>query len=341
MSISASSRESNKHYESNSRAKFRAVLFRSLGVLVREPAKGYDRIYLKKDHPDNSWWVHGQDTMIQIDIVGHVSEEVNLPSTANVDPNNPNWQVFILKKTPACSSSDEINSVNIFVKDSPEKPLETYTSETSVDNIILEVKSTAKFKYVIGEVTEGGKKSITGKIAQLEKDCAFICSKVSRNNTNDSVSQIISFVMLIAPFEDTNYVQNIVESNATMYPLVYRLLCKGRFVYIINRETTTAIVKQLKEETTNLTDQFQEHSQQVEQLRRDLDELKEQTIYRLDEFKEETSNRLDQFKEETSNRLDETNNRLDQFKEETSNRLDKIQAALNILINKSGGAYNL
>jgi hypothetical protein len=330
MSISASSRESNKHYESNSRAKFRAVLFKSLGVLVREPAKGYDRIYLKKDHPDNSWWVNREDTIIQIDIVGHVSEAVNLPSTANVDPNNTNWQVFILKKTLACSSSDEINSVNIFVKDSPEKPLETYTSETSVDNITVEVKSTAKFKYVIGEVTEGGKKSITGKIAQLEKDCTFICSKVSRNNTNDSVSQIISFVMLIAPFEDTNYVQNIVESNATMYPLVYLLLCKGRFVYIINRETTTAIVKQLKEETTNLTDQFQEHNQQVEQLRGDLDELKEQT-----------NNRLDEFQEQTINRLDKTNNRLDEFKEETNNRLDKIQAALEFLISKSGGAYDL
>ena len=253
--------ESNKFYESNSRDKFRAVLFKALKVLVRPPAEGYDRTYRKKDYPGIPYWQDRRDEDIQIDILGHVDEEVNFPPNAIVDPDNINWEVFILK----CKTSE-----------SPEKPPETYTSETSVDNIRLEIESTAKFKYVIGEITEGGKISIVSKITQLEKDCAFICSKVSMRDsaTDYSVSQIISFVMIIAPCDQANLVKVKVENDAKIYPLLYQLLCKGRFLYVVNKETTIEIVKQLREEVTTFKDQFQEQSQQLEQLREDVEQLR-------------------------------------------------------------------
>ena len=343
MSISASSHESNKFYESNSRDKFRAVLFKALGVLVREPAEGYDRTYRKTDYRDIPYWEDGKDGDIQIDILGHVNEEVNFPLTANNDTNNTDWKVFILntRTSPHNNSnnknthSENVVSANIFISDSPEKPPENYTSETSLDNIRLEMESTAKFKYVIGEVTAGGRKSLGSKITQLEKDCKFICSKVSMRNstTNYSVSQIISFVMIIAPSESANNVSGIVENNAMVYPLLYQLLCEGRFLYIVNKETTTEILKQVREETVIFKDQFQEQSQQVEQLRGDLDEFKDGTLNRLDE----TNTRLD----ETNTLLDETNTRLNEFKEDTLNRLDQMQAMLELILKKLHGTSDL
>ena len=90
--------------------------------------------------------------------------------------------------------------------------------------------------------------------------------------------------MIIAPSESANNVSGIVENNAMVYPLLYQLLCEGRFLYIVNKETTTEILKQVREETVIFKDQFQEQSQQVEQLRGDLDEFKEDTLNRLDQM---------------------------------------------------------
>ena len=345
MSISASSYESNKFYESNSRDKFRAVLFKALKVLVRAPAEGYDRTYRKKDYPGIPYWQDRKDEDIQIDILGHVDEEVNFPPNAIVDPNNINWEVFILNSRVRNNinnnnnNSDDVVSANIFISESPEKPPETYTSETSVDNIILEMESTAKFKYVIGEITEGGKKSIVSKIIQLEKDCAFICSKVSMRSstTNYSVSQIISFVMIIAPCDQVDLVKGRVESGATTYPLLYQLLCKGRFLYVINKETTTEIVKQLREEVTIFKDQFQEQSQQIEQLHGGLEQLHgdvEQLhgdVEQLHGGLEQLHGGLEQLHgdvEQVRGDLEQLRGDLDEFKKVTLNRFDETSTQL-------------
>jgi septal ring factor EnvC (AmiA/AmiB activator) len=139
--------------------------------------------------------------------------------------------------------------------------------------------------------------------------------------------------MIVAPSESANNVSGIVENNAMVYPLLYQLLCEGRFLYIVNKETTTEILKQVREETVIFKDLFQEQSQQVEQLRGDLDEFKDGTLNRLDE----TNTRLD----ETNTLLDETNTRLNEFKEDTLNRLDQMQAMLELILKKLHGTSDL
>ena len=126
--------------------------------------------------------------------------------------------------------------------------------------------------------------------------------------------------MIIAPCDQANLVKGRVENGATTYPLLHQLLCKGRFLYVINKETTTEIVKQLREETRIFKDQFQEQSQQVEQLRGD--QLRGD-LEQLHGDLEQLHGDLDEFKEETLNRFDET-----------STQLDKIQTMLELIVSK-------
>jgi chromosome segregation ATPase len=163
--------------------------------------------------------------------------------------------------------------------------------------------------------------------------------------------------MIIAPCDQANLVKVKVEKDAKTYPLLYQLLCKGRFLYVVNKETTIEIVKQLREEVTTFKDQFQEQSQQLEQLREDVEQLRggqeqlhggqeqlhggqeqllgdvEQLRGDVEQLREDVEQlrggqeqllvELDEFKKVTLNRLDES-----------STKLGKIETMIELIFSK-------
>lgn len=53
---------------------------------------------------------------------------------------------------------------------------------------------------------------------------------------------------MIAPLEIVGFVVSYIENNAKTCPIVYKLFCEYKFVYIINRETIVKVVKQIKKD---------------------------------------------------------------------------------------------
>ena len=256
------SHESNQQY----REKFRLVIYKTLNVLVRESREGYNRIFAKSKYPDNLWWENRKDLEIEIDILGHVNASFK-PSIVQNDPDT-RWNVIILKETTNPKINDETNT-GTSVSDSPEKVVEGINT--------LEIEP--KFKYVIGEVTAGGKKAVLSKVDQLEKDCFFICSKASnmKNGSLDSsrVSDLVCFVVLIAPYDNALIVSESIRSKRLTCPFVYQLFCEGRFVYIVNKDTTIEVLKKLEHESADIKQELAENKQELAGVKQELAENKQ------------------------------------------------------------------
>jgi len=277
MSVTASSHESNQYYENSSREKFRLVIYKTLNVWVRESREGYNRIFAKSKYPDNLWWETRKDLEIEIDILGHVNASFK-PSIVQNDPDT-RWNVIILKETtnPTIDDLNTETDTNIndetntgtSVSDSPEKVVEGINT--------LEIEP--KFKYVIGEVTAGGKKAVLSKVDQLEKDCFFICSKASNTKSGSldcsRVSDVVCFVVLIAPYDNALTVSESIRNKRLTCPFVYQLFCEGRFVYIVNKDTTVEVLKKLEHESADIKQELAEHKQKLENLSNNIEEVKE------------------------------------------------------------------
>jgi len=300
MSVTASSHESNQYYENSSREKFRLVIYKTLNVWVRESREGYNRIFAKSKYPDNLWWANRKDLEIEIDILGHVNASFK-PSIVQNDPDT-RWNVIILKETtnPKINDLNTETDTNIndetntgtSVSDSPEKVVEGNT---------LEIEP--KFKYVIGEVTAGGKKAVLSKVDQLEKDCFFICSKASNMKSGSldgsRVSDVVCFVVLIAPYDNALIVSESIRSKRLTCPFVYQLFCEGRFVYIVNKDTTVEVLKKLEHESADIKQELAENKQELAGVKQELAENKqklENLSNNMEEVKELLSEILTQMK---------------------------------------------
>ena len=297
MSVTASSHESNQYYENSSREKFRLVIYKTLNVLVRESREGYNRIFTKSKYPDNLWWENRKDLEIEIDILGHVNASFK-PSIVQNDPDT-RWNVIILNKETTNPKINDLNTetdtnindktnTGISVSDSPEKVVEGNP---------LEIES--KFKYVIGEVTAGGKKAVLSKVDQLEKDCSFICSKASnmKDGSLDSsrVSDVVCFVVLIAPFDNVLLVSESIRSKKSTYPFVYQLFCEGRFVYIVNKDTTVEVLKKLEQESADIKQELAENKQELAENKQELAGVKQELAENKQEL-ENLSNSMEEVK---------------------------------------------
>ena len=224
-----------------------------------------------------------------------------------------------IETTETTETTETIGLMKTLVRDSPEKAI-----KASVHLDSSKVTPMSKFKYVIGEVTVGTNKSLDKKIKQLEKDCVFMVSKATGISnifpSKHAVSEVIAFLILIAPLENSGFVLSVITNNAKACPIVYQLFCEGKFVYIINKETTVEVVKQVKKDVSELRADVNELRADVNELRADVSDTRadvNELRAEIRQYKDETSKRFD----ETNKRFDETNKRLDDLFELVKNKL--------------------
>jgi FtsZ-binding cell division protein ZapB len=288
MRVTASSYECDEYYEISSREKFRLVIYKTLNILVKESREELD---------------------IEIDILGQVNASFK-PSIVQNDPDT-RWNVIILKETTNLSHlnteidtniNDETNT-GASVSDSPEKVVE------GIDP--LEVVSQPKFKYVIGEVTAGGKGAVLSKVDQLEKDCFFICSKASNmkdgsldSSSRSRVSDVVCFVVLIAPHDNALLVSESIRSKRLTCPFVYQLFCEGRFVYIVNKDTTVEVLKKLEQESADIKQESADIKQESADIKQESADIK-QELAGFKQKLEHLSNNMEEVKELLSEILTE------------------------------------
>ena len=251
MSDSVSSIQ-HSAYEDLVRDSLKSLLWTALRIYAREPERGFDAKFNKRESLGNLWWVgrSESETVIQIDYLAHTTpltilQDVDDTAVAFI----PHAKVFKSKSTvrAGAPSGPVEAAVQRLLSESPEKP----DAEAPED-------SSEFVQYVVGEITHGGERSIVQKLKQLEKDCTFLTSRAQPMVTrvaNLRVLDVVAVAVVASPSISHVDVFNYVNSNRTPLPMLYELFSNGRLVCVRDERTVSVVIRDMQESIVLLTEE--------------------------------------------------------------------------------------
>ena len=252
MSDSVSSIQ-HSAYEDLVRDSLKSLLWTALRIYAREPERGFDAKFNKRESLGNLWWVgrSESETVIQIDYLAHTTpltilQDVDDTAVACI----PHAKVFKSKSTvrAGAPSGPVEAAVQRLLSDSPEKP----DAEAPEDEFV---------QYVVGEITHGGERSIFQKLKQLEKDCTFLTSRAQPMVTrvaNLRVLDVVAVAVVASPSISHVDVFNYVNSKRTLLPMLYELFSNGRLVCVRDERTVSVLIRDMQESIALLTEEVRE-----------------------------------------------------------------------------------
>jgi hypothetical protein len=209
-------------------------LFETINVSVY-PAqnKEFTRIFTKADFVETDWcqMVSPTSCKVECDFFGHVHKEVmTLPVLYNVKTNAGTFVTTSTITSPDTITSAEKNAPS----GSPSK---------------IDVPDAGNlWKYVVGEITCGGTRSVTGKADQLEKDCGIACLKLNEPRALSAVA----FAIVVCPQDLAAEFFTHVRTNDSKFPKLFSLMAAGRLIFIQNLQTQTQVLKGMEQELHTL-----------------------------------------------------------------------------------------
>ena len=106
-------------------------------------------------------------------------------------------------------------------------------------------------------------------------------------SSSSRVSDVVCFVVPIAPYDNALLVSESIRSKRLTCPFLYQLFCEGRFVYIVNKDTTVEVLnlKKLEQESADIKQGLAGFKQKLEHLSNNMEEVKELLSEILTEMK--------------------------------------------------------
>ncbi len=232
----------NQDYENRARSTIIPLCLEALQISVFMPEGGYQWHVTREEFAANgyNWPNHPIMTSAEeaeIDFLGHTNEIKSLAASGGTVTHPDN--IYLLgtvsaKMMPHEESSTK--SVNTSFTHEKTFPRPTYQG----------------VKYIIGEVTFGGKKALLSKIQQIERDC-LICLAMARTS---NVLNVVSVAIVINPYERSQIVFDTIMQTRLQFPNVFKIYSAGRFVFLQYAETPTARLNAMQNELGLVTDEL-------------------------------------------------------------------------------------
>lgn len=291
-------------YEDRMRSSLCIILWNAFHIAVSEPYQGFNKSYYMEEYPEI--WPRNLPSPVEIDFMGQTKDLKMIRSYMNHEmKDNPDVVISVspivnADQHPSLFSEEDEISVNKYDDNYSTK---SRFSEKS------EVDTRGHFKYVIAEITMGGRKSISKKVEQLEKDCIVSIMELNRKDVLDAVS----IAIIVSPVNYAEYAFNFINSNGKYYPNVLTLFEAGRIVYIQNKETLSYTTRKLQTDLSLFQDDVKE---EIEILKSEISQVKVD----LNEGLFALSSKMDSILELLGQKSNENNEITEKFK----NKQDKI-----------------
>ena len=239
---SATLREFDKIYEDECRERIPTILWQFLRIGVKTPTDGVNRKFQKSAHAflaedaEIDYWAHS------VGAVSHIS-------ILNSNP-IPNVMLYL----PTVTIPDPVSSKNRVPNMSPEKGTDS------------SVVSAEGYQYILGEITNGGKRSVRAKVDQLERDCRLVLAKSGNVNILDTVA-----VGLIVANKDLHEIIFEQIAASASLPHVKSLYCAGRIVFVHDANTILSNFKILHSRMEETKATVDENTQKIDETKATVD----------------------------------------------------------------------
>jgi len=235
------------------------------------PLDGYNRKFYPNMFPGG--WPLGTSMEAEIDFIAHSDDVKSIPTGTFRHPDN----IHVTGSVSNCNIPDLSAPFTSPTTMSPERmdpatgtTPTAATISTSVINPITQV-----IKYIVGEVTYGGKSTVMGKLKQLEKDCKICLAKMPSQKI---ITHVVSVAVLVNPYNFIIDVFNELQTNTVDYPNLGALYHSGRFIYIRYTETHLTMLEEQGTQLQNLQEGLTEASSNINTLQTQITTLQTQNI---------------------------------------------------------------
>jgi hypothetical protein len=151
MSVDSATSEIHADYEERGRDVIRTSLFYCFNILVHQPEDGFNRKFHSTMFLGH--WPLGALTEAQIDFFAHANDVKQIPSGSFFHPENRHISGVV----SPCMIPDESELLTIPVSMSPER-IDDSAISTAASTLPPDPNPQG-VKYIIGEITSGGKKN--------------------------------------------------------------------------------------------------------------------------------------------------------------------------------------
>jgi hypothetical protein len=301
MSISSGTSASfDRFFEVSVRCRLNIILWEIFRVPIFEPVDGFNRKFEKNDltpHPPSLPYP------VEIDFFAHTTDisSLNLHLAGVLD--YPLLRVTVHFPNMKMLSSTASSSTFPPRKLSPEKtqyppfPTSDVPGLSSVP--LFSDPGIDYHKYVIGEFTSGGRKSLPYKAEQLEKDCSV---SMWKRNTTD-VLEAVAFALVACPYDTSESFFAAITRAKT--PNLHLLLTHNRVVFLQIKDDPASVLAKLEKQSEHVSEGLDE----VKEQNKELNEKLEKQIEELKELKELNEKQSEQNKE-LNEKLEEQNKEL-------------------------------
>lgn len=217
-------------YENRVRERLPSYLVRALNLVVYEPVSGFNQKYQQTTFAFGPWPLQAPAQDAELDFVGHARDIKVFPeSGTTIGVNNE-----VSVQLSPCRIPDTSPPLQDNVK---------YTTPTKGFNA-LPVESS---KYVIAEITLGGRKAVKSKVSQLERASVVLLSKAS--HLHQSAVPLLDVILLAfvvsakAVWSDVLAAVNERNGRVYSYPNMQRLFQAGRFGLVCDYNSLSTVVR--------------------------------------------------------------------------------------------------
>jgi len=262
MSVDSATSDIHADYEERARDVIRTSLFYCFNILVHQPEDGFNRKFSSTMFP--APWPLSPATEAQIDFFAHANDVKQIPSGPFAHPENHH----ITGVVSPCKIRDESESLTIPDSMSPER-----IDDSAISTAASTVPNPQGVKYIIGEITYGGRQSVLSKMKQLENGCKICLVKMA---SRSDIRNVVSVAVIVNP---RNFVEDVfkeLQNNNTKYPNLYQLFLAGRFIYINYTETHITMLRELAQVVIEQGTQFTQLQSQNDRLQSQNDRLQSQ-----------------------------------------------------------------